>query len=354
MAGNKQGISVLIIEDNQEIRESTAEILMLSDYTVYTAEDGKLGVDLALRHLPNIILCDIMMPELDGYGVLFMLSKNEKTKNIPFIFLTAKVDRSDLRKAMEMGADDYLTKPFDDIELLNAIEARLKRKQGMEEAQLQSFFSVGEYDEQELLEELLENSRVKGLKNRQSVYDEGDHPHFLYYVKKGRVRGYLFHDDGRELVSGIYNPGDFFGHEALLLDQAYNHSTDVLEPSEVVLIQKDSFLELLFRKPSLAKMFLERLSDDVSQKENQLLGFAYDSVRKKVANALVKVAVDSEGSEVDECVIRVSRDNLSAIAGTAHETISRMLRHFIDESLITKKGNAIHIYSIKKLREIKA
>src|SRR5471030_2750898 len=119
---------VLIIEDNNDIRENIIEILELAGYTVYSADNGKTGVDLAIKNIPDIILCDIMMPELDGYGVLYLLNKNPETSTIPFIFLTAKAERVDLRKGMEMGADDYLTKPFDDIELLNAIESRLKKK----------------------------------------------------------------------------------------------------------------------------------------------------------------------------------------------------------------------------------
>src|SRR5690606_25868932 len=96
--------TILIIEDNLEIREGTAEILALTgDYEILTAPDGRAGVDMAIRHRPDIILCDIMMPELDGYGVLYMLGKNELTADIPFIFLTAKSERADIRKAMEMG-----------------------------------------------------------------------------------------------------------------------------------------------------------------------------------------------------------------------------------------------------------
>jgi DNA-binding response OmpR family regulator len=119
--------SILVIEDNKDIRENTAEILDLAGYKTFTAENGKKGVDIAIRENPDVIVCDIMMPELDGYGVLHMLRKNENTQAIPFIFLTAKTERSDFRKGMEMGADDYVTKPFEDIELLNAIEIRLKK-----------------------------------------------------------------------------------------------------------------------------------------------------------------------------------------------------------------------------------
>src|SRR5574343_1429966 len=118
---------VLLVEDNTEVRENTAEILELAGYEVLTAENGKVGVEKAVKESPDLIICDIMMPVLDGYGTLHMLSKNDKTAHIPFIFLTAKAERSDMRKGMEMGADDYITKPFDDIELLNAIESRFKK-----------------------------------------------------------------------------------------------------------------------------------------------------------------------------------------------------------------------------------
>src|SRR6195952_5003004 len=118
---------ILLVEDNDEIRENTAEILELANYKVDTAANGKAGVEMALKDIPNLIICDVMMPVLDGYGVLHLLQKNESLKNIPFIFLTAKAERGDFRKGMEMGADDYITKPFSDIELLNAVDSRLKK-----------------------------------------------------------------------------------------------------------------------------------------------------------------------------------------------------------------------------------
>src|SRR6478735_2186389 len=120
---------ILLIEDNQAVRENTSEILQLANYTVITAENGKVGVELANREKPDLVICDIMMPELDGYGVLHILSKKPETATIPFIFLSAKTEKADLRKGMNMGADDYVTKPFDDTELLNAIETRLRKSE---------------------------------------------------------------------------------------------------------------------------------------------------------------------------------------------------------------------------------
>src|SRR5690606_18791830 len=108
-------------------RENTSEILSLANYDVITAENGKIGVELAQKENPDLIICDIMMPELDGFGVLHILSKKPETARIPFIFLTAKAEKTDIRKGMNLGADDYLTKPFDDTDLMNAIEARFRK-----------------------------------------------------------------------------------------------------------------------------------------------------------------------------------------------------------------------------------
>ncbi len=121
---------ILIIEDSNDIRENMVEILDLAGYQTFAAPNGKQGVNIAIANLPDLILCDIMMPELDGYGVFNLLQKNPSTTNIPFIFMTAKSEPAEMRKGMEMGADDYLIKPFDDVELFSAIESRLKRKPG--------------------------------------------------------------------------------------------------------------------------------------------------------------------------------------------------------------------------------
>src|SRR5476651_2557735 len=169
---------VLIIEDNDDIRENVIEILELAGYTVAAAANGRDGVDLAIKDVPDIILCDIMMPELDGYGVLYLLSKRPETMTVPFIFLTAKAEHFDRRKGMELGADDYLTKPFDDMELLSAIESRLKKKEGQ-----QAFYSksldrlntlVAKKDGLLALKKVIEERKARTIKKNQVVYYEGD------------------------------------------------------------------------------------------------------------------------------------------------------------------------------------
>jgi len=346
--------TVLIIEDNQDIRESTTEVLQLADFTVFAADNGRTGVEMAQKHLPDIILCDIMMPELDGYGVLYMLSKNQSTAGIPFIFLTAKAERLDMRKGMEMGADDYLTKPFDDIELLNAIESRLQRRQRIlknSETSLESL--LDEARSARLLNELSGNSRLRAFKKKQNVYMDGDLPLNIYLVKSGKIRTYLIYQDGREIVTGMYCPGDFFGYEAVLLNKPYTENAEALDDAELHLIQKAEFNALLFKDIGIAKKFIELLSGSVVEKQEQLLKLAYNSVRKRVADALVTLAEKFYLNPTDTCELKISRDGLASIVGTATETISRTLSDFKDEKLIAKDGNTIRIISLDKLKRIK-
>jgi DNA-binding response OmpR family regulator len=118
---------ILVIEDEDRLRDNIAQILEYGDYEVVMANNGITGVELARQYLPDLIVCDIMMKQLDGFGVLQELRADPATAMIPFIFVTAKADRDSMRQGMELGADDYVTKPFTTTELLNAVNARLKR-----------------------------------------------------------------------------------------------------------------------------------------------------------------------------------------------------------------------------------
>ncbi|MES2924593.1 MAG: response regulator transcription factor [Verrucomicrobiota bacterium] len=119
--------TILIIEDEPEMRRNLATILRLEKYNPLSAENGRIGVETALREKPDLILCDVMMPELDGYGVIQELRENSATRATPFIFLTAKGEKPDIRAGMNLGADDYLTKPVPKADLLSAIASRLRR-----------------------------------------------------------------------------------------------------------------------------------------------------------------------------------------------------------------------------------
>ncbi|MEH2282984.1 MAG: EAL domain-containing response regulator [Nostoc sp.] len=119
--------TILIIEDEEAVRENILDLLEAEDFETLAAANGRIGVDLAISEVPDLILCDVMMPEIDGYGVLTALRQDPSTAIIPFIFLTAKSAKSDFRQGMDMGADDYITKPFTRAELLSAIMNRLQK-----------------------------------------------------------------------------------------------------------------------------------------------------------------------------------------------------------------------------------
>jgi len=120
---------ILIIDDDASQRQLTEDILNIHSYDTVSVDNGKEGIVLAKKMIPDLIICDVLMPGYDGYRVLSELQKVKKTASIPFIFITAKSDRSDIRKGMESGADDYIVKPFHEAELVNAVSARLKKKE---------------------------------------------------------------------------------------------------------------------------------------------------------------------------------------------------------------------------------
>jgi CRP-like cAMP-binding protein/CheY-like chemotaxis protein len=345
---------VLIIEDNNDIRESTAEILELAGYEVKEADNGKTGVELAQQYQPDLILCDIMMPELDGYGVLYLLNKNPQTAATPFIFLTAKAERLDFRKGMEMGADDYLTKPFDDIELLNAIESRLGKKdkqqafysktlQGIEQLANQSTSGVNE------LQQLIASRKIRQVKKRQVLYYDGDQPQGLYLVLQGSIKTIKLADDGRELMTGLYKPDDYLGVAALLANENYSETAEAAEDASIYLLPKDSVLALVNRYPDVSNQFIKILSNNVREKEELLIELAYHSVRKRLAQTLVRLCKVS----ADVTQFKISRDELAAMAGIATETVSRTLTDFKEEGLIEKKGSQINILDINRLTKMK-
>ena len=135
---------ILVIEDEPEMRRNISTLLRYRDYVPVVAENGRLGLELARRESPDLILCDVMMPELDGYGVLRALQADTKLALIPFIFLTAKGEKDDLRSGMNLGADDYLTKPVGNDDLVEAIEARLERSARQAKREFSPDFSSSE------------------------------------------------------------------------------------------------------------------------------------------------------------------------------------------------------------------
>jgi len=340
---------ILLIEDNADIRNNTAEILELSNYKVLTACNGKQGLEMAIEHKPDLIICDIMMPELDGYGVLHAIQKHENIRNTAFIFLTAKTNRSDFRKGMDLGADDYVTKPFDATELLNAVDGRLRKMDFLKNELMTGITGPGAASDADILKDFTEGRNSNRYKKKQIIYAEGNHPNRIYYVVKGKIKAFKGNGDGKELVTELFSQGDFFGYVALLEETPYRDTTEALEDSEIAIIPMEDFTALISNNAGIAQKFIQLLAGSIAAKENQLLALAYNSLRKKVADALLRMQKKYQRTKDEAFVIDISRDSLAAIAGTAKESLIRTLADFKNEDLIGITDGSITILNQRKL-----
>lgn len=347
--------TILVIDDNNDLRENTAEILDLAGYKTLTAENGKRGVEVATKEKPDVIVCDIMMPELDGYGVLHLLRKNADTQNIPFIFLTAKTERSDFRKGMEMGADDYVTKPFEDIELLNAIEIRLKKAEVLQQNYSSTPQGLAQFvrdvKDTGLLKHLSDQYAVESFHKKQTLYQEGKRPRFLYYLVSGKVKAFKSHEDGKEYITDLFSAGDFIGYTALIEDKNYDDSAAILEDAEIMQIPRDEFLGMIYSDINIAGKFIRIVTQNVKEKEERLLNLAYSSLRKRVAKALVDIH-EKFNKDGQKNLIEFSREDIAQYVGTATESLIRTLSDFKSEGLIEIKSGKISITNLDKLKNL--
>lgn len=347
---------ILLIEDNQDVCESTQEILEFANFSVITAKNGKEGVDKARRELPDIIICDIMMPSLDGYGVLRILSKDPSTSTIPFIFLTAKADRVDIRKGMNMGADDYISKPFSEMELLDAIESRLEKSENFKNSTVSHLNGLHDFMNKARgfkgLSASSKNSECRKYERKEIVYREGDFPNYLYYIVEGNVKCYRSDNYGKSFVHEVHGKGEFFGYMALIKDVKYNETCVALENTELALIPKQDFLELIYKNRDVSANLIKILSKDLEDREKQLLQLAYAPVRERLADALLKLKSKSETPDSEYFKLQISREDLANMVGAAKESLIRTLSELKKEGLLDTDGQDIYLLDEKGLEHV--
>ncbi|MFM6948232.1 MAG: response regulator [Aquirufa sp.] len=349
---------ILIIEDSVDIRENTAELLELSGYEIEVASDGIEGVRKAKAILPDLVICDIMMPHLDGFGVLQVFSSQPNLASIPFIFLTAKTDRSDMRKGMEMGADDYLTKPFQEVELLRAIESRLKKKDiGRIDFKLEEKNSDYELAKEAIsfldFENFEGEKKVQVFNKKNTIYSEGDSPIRLYYLQQGKAKTFHTNQEGKYFITSFINEGDFFGFVDILENQNYRESAEALEDCKVLSFSASDFNQLLKTNIHLEIHFRKALTSYLIKNEQLLFSMAYQSLRKRVALALYDLALTYGNENQTKISIRLSREDLASRVGTATESVIRTLSDFKKEGLIEIKGAEMTLLNVNALRDLK-
>ena len=347
--------SILIIEDDPALRENTAELLELSDYKVRTAPNGRIGIDYVYQEMPDLIICDIMMPEVDGYGVLEAMNKNPDFAHIPFIFLSAKTEHKEIRKGMNLGADDYLTKPFSEKELIDAIESRILKSETL----LNAFQKEARQEEEEgdirNLNELKsffeEYGEKLDLKKGEYIYETGDRSNNIYLVTKGVVKCFKIDSNGKELITELVSEDNFLGFTPLQNHSPYVESAMVVKDAELHSISKSILRELLGKNQNISIELMNVITDNVYKVKEQLLQMAYSSVRRKTAQTLLHFA-DTVGSEEQQPSIRISRSDLASVAGIATESLIRMLSNFKKEALIDIDGREIIILNRERLESI--
>ena len=344
---------ILLIEDNTEMRENTAELLQLSNYDVITANHGKAGVEIAKSDHKDLdlILCDIMMPELDGYGVLRILGNLPETQNIPFIFLSAKAEKEDFRSGMTLGADDYIIKPFTEIELLDTIDKRLSKMNAVLSKADSSSISFDNSEVSVKLNEEFSDKRHSTFKKKEIIFHEGDPISYIQLIKSGSVKLFKINSDGKEMIVEILNSGDLFDLTSAYSGEEYLVTAQAIEDSEIQMMRTEEFMINIGNNSAITKFINNCLANSNKLYRNKITSIAYDSVRKRVAIGLI-YCFDHCGE--DEGFINISREDLANVVGTSTESVIRSLHDFKEEGLIDISGRKISLLNKSGLIQIRS
>jgi CRP-like cAMP-binding protein len=293
-----------------------------------------------------------MMPELSGYGVLQILSKEKTTKRIPFIFLSAKTERKDIRKGMDLGADDYITKPFDESEIFSAIESRLAK--------------IAIYNEQTSTEIKPPENEIRSLEHLKNyfsdnaeeftfspgeiIYHEGDNSNYVYLIYKGIVKTFKIDEQGKELITTLNKEDDFFGLTSFKNNLPYPEYAAAIEETIIFRLTKTELQQVLEKNHSVTMELIDYLSDNVDEIKENLLEMAYSSVRKKTASTILQFFQKIKKHPNENP--KISRSDLASVAGIATETFIRTLSDFKKEGIIEIEGRNIKIINLEKLKKI--
>lgn len=344
---------ILVIENDSELRSNLCEMLGFSGYEVYEAENGKKGMEKAAAVSPDLILCDTVMPELDGFCVLFLIQNNPQLQNTPFIFLSGRGEPADINRGLSCGADDYITKPFDTADLLGRVEYRLRK------ADLLKAHVAGKYpvtrkrfsltEGETTLTTFVRGRAVEMVRKKQFIFSEGNRPERVFFLKKGRVKVYKKNHQQKELIVRIVEEGDLFGYVALLQDTNYQASAEALDDCELVAIPRKEFEELLNNSPDISKKMIRLLAKDVLHMEENMIHIAYNSLRRKVADALLSIY---QKTGYNRQSVNFTRENIAAITGAAAESVSRTLSEFKHEQLIDTVEGKITIIDLERIKNV--
>ncbi len=337
---------IVLIDDNDNMRENIKEILELDNYSVYEAANGKEGIRLIRQVKPDLIVCDIMMPELDGYGVLRIVNQNKETAGIPFIFLTAKNNNQDFRKGMNMGADDYLTKPFTDAQLIEAIDMRLNRLKAFQYANKAEDDFIDHIDAK-----VLWSSDY--FDKNQVIYRAGAYSDRIYHIQKGQVKLTKQSDTGKTLITDILQPGDYFGHIDVIAEKPYSSTAITITALEVSFLDKKDFQISMLKNKLYAKQVAKELAQNLGNTEDLVLSMAFSTVKKRIVNTLINLNIKFNRNNLQPYTLNIKRNEIAALSGTVKETAIRCLKELEEDGCIDLLPRGIKITDLEALENLR-
>lgn len=344
---------ILLIEDDSSLRENTQEMLELAGHKVFSAEDGETGLQQALQNSIDLILCDIILPGINGYSVLDKISSNPRTRTIPFIFLTALSNIKDIRHGMNLGADDYLVKPFEEQDLLETINSRLAKFSVLKDREIdharKAKISIN------TLEDFRNYFRAHGgeieLSKNELLFRENQPAGYVYLLTQGIIKTLSLDEYGKELITGIYHKDDFLGIYSFNRNITYPEQALVIEPAKLLRLPLRLVQDIFRDNPQFTMEWAESLSKDVIELKDHLLQTAYASVLKKTVNTILEFSEKLHFNKKE--LSKISRGDLASVAGISKESFIRCLSTLKQDKLIEINGKNIKVLDLKGLKKIK-
>ena len=339
---------ILLLEGDTILSKDMSNILRLANYEVEVANNGKFGLETAYQNIPDLIICNLNLPDLDGIGLLRILSRHVDFNLVPFIFISKDKSLESIRRMMDMGADDFIITPVDHTELLRTVDIHIMKME-----KIKASFHKKRTQNETSLDSFLKTPHThKKFKKKQMIFQRGDKPNFLYYIAQGKAKSFLENEEGKEVMVTLYVEGDFIGASALLAKSPYAASAMAQEDLELVLIPKEEFIDIVNQDSFLSHDILLHLKNANTLNNERLLKFAYDSARKRVADSLLFVSDKfSSGGSVHPS-IEIGRRELASLSGIAKESTIRTLTDFKKEGLIDIEDNKIILLQEEKLRHL--
>jgi len=344
---------ILLIGDTPAAGNNTREILALSNFNILTAQNPAEAGVLASKTPPDLLICDLAGPDADLQATLGSVQQEPILKHLPLIVFTSDADKANTRRIMDLGADDYLVKPFEGIELLRAVDACLEKQQRRQQVQhpanpmhdpiptadIANSWQPADQDPQY-------------YRKKKMLYNEGHRASQVWYIVDGKIITYLVHPDGKELITGIHGPGECVGCTAVLGRGAHTDNARVFEDAQLIGISRQEFLTILQSDSAFARQLVHWLAQTVGAADAGLLNFAYSSLRKKVANGILQLAANLRQQKEGKRYITISRENLAAFVGSAPESLTRTLGDFRKEGLIDISDGRIWLLDEEKLKNM--